>query len=70
MWNKMKIDKVTECDKGRLPLAVGDVNGRKFVLSIFVDGSGCILEFDETKKYILRTEEILKQILEEEKLNK
>jgi hypothetical protein len=62
----MKIDKVTECDKGRIPLAVGDVNGRKFVLSIFVDGSGCILEF-ENDKYILRTEEILKQILEENK---
>lgn len=60
----MKIDTVTECDKNRIPLAQGEADGKQFTLSIFLDGTGCILEFKDIK-YILRTEEILKQILED-----
>lgn len=62
----MKINKVTECDKVRIPLGEGDVDGRKFTVSIFIDGTGCILEFDD-KKYILKTEEIVAEILKGEK---
>ena len=63
----MQIEKVDKCDKYRIPLAQGEVDGRKFAMSIFTDGTGCILEFDGGKKYLLKTEEIVAEILKEEK---
>jgi len=61
----MKIKKFNSKKKvGRVPLARGDSsNGDKFVLSVLVDGSGVVLEFEDDEAYLLSTKELVKEVL-------
>ena len=63
----MKVTKLDKCDKARIPLAQGDVNGRQFSVCIFTDGTGCILEFNDGAKYLIETIDIVNEILNEVK---
>jgi len=46
----------------RIPLAVGEANNQRFVLSILADGRGIVIEFDN-KAYLLPTQEIVAEVL-------
>jgi len=61
----MKIKKFNSKKKvGRVPLARSDSsNGDKFVLSVLVDGSGVVLEFEDDEAYLLSTKELVKEVL-------
>lgn len=61
----MKIKKFNSKKKvGRIPLARGDSsNGEKFVLSVLVDGSGVVLEFEDDEAYFLSTKELVREVL-------
>lgn len=61
----MKIKKFNSKKKvDRVPLARGDSsNGDKFVLSVLVDGSGVVLEFEDDEAYLLSTKELVKEVL-------
>lgn len=56
-----------DSDKGRVLLAQGRVGGRDFAMSIFVDGTGVLLEFHDgiEEKYMLSTDELVIEMLKE-----
>lgn len=61
----MKIEKFdSKRDIGRVPLAHGEgSNGEKFVMSVLVDGSGIVLEFETDEAYLLSIKELVKELL-------
>lgn len=66
----MKIEEIIECKMGRVPLAQGNMGEEQFIMSVFIDGTGFILEFENGKKFVLKTEDILMEILKEVKVKK
>jgi len=64
----MKIEKVNGLFL-RVKLADGTLGKDEFVVSMLTDGSGILLEFD-SEKYLLRTEEIVKEILKKARKEK
>ncbi len=53
----------SDTDIGRVPLARGDDgNELRFVISILVDGSGVVMEFEDGA-YLLSTGELIEEIL-------
>lgn len=61
----MKIDKFDSSKKLiRVPMARGEGgNGEVFVLSLIVDGTGLVIEFNDDEAYFLSTQEIVAEIL-------
>lgn len=58
----MKIEKVNNELFLRIPLASGTFGEQEFTISITVDGSGILVEFKDNK-YLLRMEEVIKEII-------
>ena len=61
----MKVEKV-EWDTLflRIPMAEGEVNGKRFVLSMLADASGVLLEF-QAERFLIKTIDIVEEILKQ-----
>jgi len=61
----MKIEKV-ESDTwfSRVPMAEGEINGERFVLSLLADASALLLEFPYAR-YLIKTTDIIEEALKE-----
>jgi len=70
-YDKMKIKKFdSKTTVGRVPMMGGDSDGEKFIISVLVDGSGLVLEFEGEEAYLLPTQELIVEILSQRSLAK
>lgn len=59
----MNIHKVEKSNPLRIKVADGSVGDEQFVVSLIVDSTGILIEFDNDEQYLVPTEEIIKEVL-------
>ncbi len=62
----MRVSKFEDKGQFRVPMARGESsNGEIFVMSLLTDGSGIVLEFSGEEAYLLTTQALVAEILQE-----